>query len=73
MNVKGTFYMKSGAIIEKEIIIDGDNPKKVIEDLRYRIKEGFRKNYDFQFTFGYTMFRGKDLSAVTLVEDSCES
>ena len=68
-SIKGTFYLKSGAVIEKEIVIESDNPKKVIEDLRYRIKEGFRNDYNFQFVFGYTTFRGKDLSAVTLVEN----
>lgn len=70
-NVKiiGKFYMRSGVVIEEEVIFDKDNDKEVVEkfinDMKYRVKEGFREDYNFQFTFGYTIFRGKDISAVT--------
>ena len=69
VKIVGKFYMRSGAVIEEEVVFDKDNDKEVVEefikDMKYRVKEGFRKDYNFQFTFGYTMFRGKDISAVT--------
>lgn len=69
VKIIGKFYMKSGAVIEEEVVFDKDNDKKVVEDfikdMKYRVKEGFREDYNFQFAFGYTMFRGKDISAVT--------
>ena len=71
VKIIGKFYMRNGVVIEEEVIFDKDNDKealgKFIEDIKYNIKEGFREDYDFQFTFGYTMFRGKDISAVTFV------
>lgn len=69
VKIIGKFYMRSGVVIEEEVVFDKDNDKEVvenfIEDMKYRVKEGFREDYNFQFTFGYTMFRGKDISAVT--------
>ena len=69
VKIIGKFYMRSGAVIEEEVVFDKDNDKEIVEnfikDMKYRVKEGFREYYDFQFTFGYTMFRGKDISAVT--------
>lgn len=69
VKVVGKFYMRSGAVIDEEVVFDKDNDKEVVEnfikDMKYRVKEGFREDYNFQFTFGYTMFRGKDISAVT--------
>lgn len=69
VKIIGKFYMRSGVVIEEEIVFDKDNDKEVvknfIKDIKYRVKEGFREDYNFQFTFGYTMFRGKDISAVT--------
>lgn len=69
VKIVGKFYMRSGAVIEEEVVFDKDNDKEVVEefikDMKYRVKEGFREDYNFQFTFGYTMFRGKDISAVT--------
>ena len=71
VKIIGKFYMRSGVVIEEEVVFDKDNDKKVVEefikDMKYKVKEGFREDYDFQFTFGYTMFRGKDISAVTFV------
>lgn len=71
LKIIGKFYMRNGVVIEEEVVFDKDNDKEVvekfIEDMKYNIKEGFREDYDFQFTFGYTMFRGKDISAVTFV------
>lgn len=69
VKIIGKFYMRSGVVIEEEVVFDKDNDKEVVEefikDMKYRVKEGFREDYNFQFTFGYTMFRGKDISAVT--------
>lgn len=71
VKIIGKFYMKNRVVIEEEVVFDKDNDKeaveKFIEDMKYNIKEGFREDYNFQFTFGYTMFRGKDISAVTFV------
>lgn len=71
LKIIGKFYMRNGVVIEEEVVFDKDNDKEVvenfIEDMKHNIKEGFREDYDFQFTFGYTMFRGKDISAVTFV------
>lgn len=70
----GKFYMKNGAIIENEVIFDKDNDKRIVEnyiqDVKCQVKEGLGADCDFCITFGYTMFRGKDISAVTFtVED----
>lgn len=69
VKIIGKFYMRSGVVIEEEVVFDKDNDKEAVEefikDIKYRVKEGFREDYNFQFTFGYTMFRGKDISAVT--------
>ena len=69
IKIIGKFYMRSGVAIEEEVVFDKDNDKEVVEkfikDFKYRVKEGFREDYNFQFAFGYTMFRGKDISAVT--------
>ena len=69
VKIIGKFYMKNGAIIEEEIVLDKDNEKEAVEelikDIQFTVKEGFRKDYDFQLTFGYTTFRGRDISAVT--------
>ena len=69
VKIIGKFYMRNGAVIEEEVVFDKDNDKEVVEnfikDMKYKVKEGFREDYNFQFTFGYTMFRGKDISAVT--------
>ena len=69
VKIIGKFYMRSGVVIEEEVVFDKDNDKEVVEnfikDMKHRVKEGFREDYNFQFTFGYTMFRGKDISAVT--------
>lgn len=73
VKVVGKFYMRSGAVIEEEVVFDKDKDKdndkeaveKIIKNMMYTIKEGFREDYNFQITFGYTMFRGKDISAVT--------
>ena len=69
VKIIGIFYMRSGVVIEEEVVFDKDNDKEVVEnfikDIKYKVKEGFREDYNFQFTFGYTMFRGKDISAVT--------
>ena len=68
-SINGTFYLKSGAVIEKEIIIETNNPKKAIEDLRQKIKTGFNNNCHFMIVVGNTIFRGDDISAVNLVEN----
>ena len=69
IKINGKFYLNNGIIIEEEVIFDEDNTNNDIEnfirDIKKQIKEGFKSDINFQFTFGYTMFRGKDISAVT--------
>lgn len=71
LKIVGKFYMKSGVVIEEEVVFNEDNDEesivKFIADMKHRIKEGFREDYNFQLTFGNTMFRGKDISAVTFI------
>lgn len=62
--------MKSGAVIEDKITfsIDSDlaEVRKTINDLKNGIRDNLGdENTSFQITFGYTIFRGKDISAVT--------
>jgi hypothetical protein len=65
---KGKFYLKSGCIVEEKVIFDEDNEQEdineTVEEMRSSIKEGFRNNTNFQFTFGMTIFRVSDISAV---------
>ena len=71
VKIIGKFYMRNGVVIEEEVVFDKNNDKeaeeKFIEDMKYNIKERLREDCNFQFTFGYTTFRGKDISAVTFV------
>lgn len=74
-NIKiiGKFYLRNGIIIEEEVEFDNskEDVAKLIQDIKHKVKEGFREDYNFQFTFGYTVFRGEDISAVTFtsIED----
>ena len=61
----GTFYLKNGNIIEEEVTCDKNDMENVIENIKSAIKEGFREDVNFSVTFGFTTFRGKDISAVT--------
>ena len=76
LKIVGKFYMKSGVVIEEEVVFDKDNDEESIEkfiaDIKYRIKEGFREDYNFQLTYGNTMFRGKDVSAVAFIPIKAE-
>ena len=67
---KGKFYLKSGSVVEEEIIFDEDNKQedidKAIADIKQVIKDGFKDTTDFQITFGFTTLRGSDLSAVKI-------
>ena len=69
VKIIGKFYMRSGVVIEEEVIFDKNNDKEAVEDfikdMKCGVKKGIRDNDNFQFTFGYTIFRGKDISAVT--------
>lgn len=69
--LKGKFYLKSGCIIEEKVVFDEDNKQEDIEEFientKDSIKEGFRDSINFQFTFGMTIFRGSDISAVELI------
>lgn len=72
VTIVGKFYLRNGNVIDEKIIFDKDNNKedteKTIKDIRDMIKKGFREDYNFQFTFGFTTFRGNELVAVKLEE-----
>jgi hypothetical protein len=65
----GKFYLKSGAVIEDEIIIDKENDeciiKGLISDTKRLIKEAIKNGVEAQITFGNTILRATDISAVT--------
>lgn len=75
IKVIGKFYLKNGTVIGEEIVFDKDNDMEIIDkfikEFQDSVKEGFRQGYDFQLTFGYTTFRGKDISAVTFATEEC--
>lgn len=68
LTFKGIFYLKSGCIIEEEIIFDECNNQEdidsTVKDLKDSIKNGLKDKDEFIVTFGFTIFRGSDISAV---------
>ncbi len=72
VTIVGKFYLRNGNVIDEKIIFEKDDNKedteKTIKDIRDMIKKGFREDYNFQFTFGFTTFRGDELVAVKLEE-----
>jgi len=72
VTIVGKFYLRNGNVIDEKIIFGKDDNKedteKTIKDIRDMIKKGFREDYNFQFTFGFTTFRGDELVAVKLEE-----
>lgn len=64
----GKFYLKSGLIIEEKIEFDEDNEEQIVidyvEEITNFVKTGLKNNDNFQLTFGFTIFRGSDISAV---------
>lgn len=72
LKIVGTFYLKNGAVIEEEVVFDKDNDetevKNFIKNTKDSIKEGLQSDAEFYVSFGYTVFRGKDIAAVTFKE-----
>lgn len=71
MNIKGTFYLKGGAIIEDKIIFDEENCEEVqayLNEMKKQMKFGLKEEIQFQFTFGNTMIRGSEIAAVKFEE-----
>lgn len=72
VTIVGKFYLRNGNVIDEKIIFGKDDNKedteKTIKDIRDMIKKGFREDYNFQFTSGFTTFRGDELVAVKLEE-----
>lgn len=73
VTIVGKFYLRNGNVIDEKIIFDKDDNKedieKTIKDVRDMIKKGFMEDYNFQFTFGFTTFRGNELVAVKIEEE----
>lgn len=65
VNIVGKFYLKNGIVIDEEVSV----AESSIDELRDYIKKVCRSNEDHQITFGYTTFRVKDISAVTIKKD----
>lgn len=78
MKIKGIFYLKSGNIIEEEVNINdyqdlqGSNVRDTAIIFMNKIQSGIRNNFkdniDFEFSFGTFIIRGRDLSAVNFIE-----
>lgn len=73
ITVVGKFYLKNGAVIEEKIVFNINNElsvvRKTIENFKTEIEVGLEhKDGGFQISFGNTIFRGKDISAVTFTE-----
>lgn len=73
VTILGKFYLKNGNIIEERVVLDKENSREdignFINDIKQSIKVGFRENINFQFTFGFTIFKGSELVAVTIEEE----
>lgn len=71
ITLAGKFYLKSGVVIEDVVVFDVKSDlievqktiKKLQDDIANFLKD---KSVSFQLSFGNTLFRGKDISAVTL-------
>lgn len=70
--ILGKFYLKNGNIIEEKIVFDKDNDRNDIDSFinntKDSIERAFRDSINFQFTFGFTVFRGSELAAITIEE-----
>lgn len=71
ITLAGKFYLKSGVVIEDVVVFDVKSDpievqkaiKKLKDDIANFLKD---ESVSFQLSFGNTLFRGKDISAVTL-------
>lgn len=71
ITLAGKFYLKSGVVIEDVVVFDVKSDlievhktiKKLKDDIANFLKDD---SISFQLSFGNTLFRGKDISAVTL-------
>jgi hypothetical protein len=74
MTVKAIFYLKSGLAIEDAVSLVEDtlqNQKeliKMIDKIKESIKETFRENVNGNISFGTTLVRSSDVSAVKFEE-----
>lgn len=72
VTILGKFYLRNGNVIEEKVVLDKDNSREDIDafvkELKDIIKTAFRENIEFQFTFGFTMFKGSELVAATITE-----
>ena len=71
ITLTGKFYLKSGVVIEDVVVFDVKSDlievQKTIKKLQGDIADFLKdESVSFQLSFGNTLFRGKDISAVTL-------
>lgn len=63
-------YLKNGCIINELAEYEGENEQEIINDhieqLKDRLSFALKTNVDFSIDLGETVFRGADISAVTL-------
>ena len=69
--INGKVYFKNGVTVEDNCLVPKNEYSKeevkiIISDLKDNIKQGLKSSENFQFTIGDTVFRGADVSAVTL-------
>ena len=69
--IDGKVYLKNGVTVEENCLVpkneySKEEVKTIISDLKDNIKQGLKSSENFQFTIGDTIFRGVDVSAVTL-------
>lgn len=70
--VKAKIYLKNGIIIDEEIeIAESETVERIakyFDSMRNDIKTVFRNNEDGSMTFGFTIVRFSDVSAVQIKE-----
>lgn len=69
--IVGKFYLKSGAVVEEEVVVNAESVETVIAGCRDTIQKGFTSTYNYPFKFGDTVFKINDISAVTFTNEYC--
>lgn len=70
ITIFGKIYLRNGVVVEEKIVLEDDEycNKDEVVDYYANIQDGiekiFKTNEMFTFTFGKTVFRGSDISAI---------
>ena len=72
MTLYGTFYLKSGAIIEEEMLFDDKTTRNEFSEIYKALIDGIEKGMSTDnggtVTFGYTVFKFSEIVAVKFSE-----